>query len=65
MKAQIKIIDFGFACKIDKNSLTYTAIGNPINMDPIILKKLGNGRKFRQLGYDQKADIWSLGAICY
>ena len=65
MKATVKIIDFGFACKIDKNSLTYTAIGNPINMDPLILKKLENGKKFRQLGYDQKADIWSLGAICY
>ena len=66
MKAQVKIIDFGFACRIDKNSLTYTAIGNPINMDPLILKKLNNrGKKARQLGYDQKADIWSLGAICY
>ena len=67
MKAQIKIIDFGFACKIDKNALTYTAIGNPINMDPLILKKLENphNKKIRQLGYDQKADIWSLGAICY
>ena len=66
MKAQIKIIDFGFACKIAKDSLTYTAIGNPINMDPLILKKLNTpGRKARQLGYDQKADIWSLGAICY
>ena len=65
MKATVKIIDFGFACRIDKNSLTYTAIGNPINMDPLILKKLENGKKFRQLGYDQKADIWSLGAICY
>ena len=67
MKAQVKIIDFGFACKIDKNALTYTAIGNPINMDPLILKKLKNpyNNKIRQLGYDQKADIWSLGAICY
>jgi serine/threonine protein kinase len=66
MKAQIKIIDFGFACKISKNSLTYTAIGNPMNMDPLILKKLNSrGKKARQLGYDQKADIWSLGAICY
>jgi serine/threonine protein kinase len=65
MKAQIKIIDFGFACKIQKNALTYTAIGNPINMDPLILKKLTKGKKARQLGYDQKADIWSLGAICY
>ncbi len=66
MKAQIKIIDFGFACRINKDSLTYTAIGNPINMDPLILKKLNTpGKKARQLGYDQKADIWSLGAICY
>jgi len=66
MKAQVKIIDFGFACRIAKDSLTYTAIGNPINMDPLILKKLNShGKKARQLGYDQKADIWSLGAICY
>ena len=65
-KAKVKIIDFGFAIKISKNGLTYTAIGNPINMDPLILKKLNsNGKKARQLGYDQKADIWSLGAICY
>ena len=35
-------------------------------MDPLILHKLNsNGKKARQLGYDQKADIWSLGAICY
>ena len=66
MKAQIKIIDFGFACKINKNLKKYTAVGNPLNMDPIILKKLNSkGKKVRQLGYDQKADIWSLGAICY
>ena len=66
MKAQIKIIDFGFACKINKNLKKYTAVGNPLNMDPIILKKLNlKGKKVRQLGYDQKADIWSLGAICY
>ena len=66
MKAQIKIIDFGFACKINKNLKKYTAIGNPLNMDPIILKKLNSkGKKVRQLGYDQKADIWSLGSICY
>ena len=66
MKAQVKIIDFGFSCIISKDSLTYTAIGNPINMDPLILKKLNSkGNKARQLGYDQKADIWSLGTICY
>ena len=36
MKAQVKIIDFGFACKIDKSGLQYTALGSPINMDQII-----------------------------
>ena len=66
MKAKIKIIDFGFACKIKKDTLQFTAIGNPINMDPLILHKLNsNDKKTKQLGYDQKADIWSLGAICY
>ena len=66
MKATAKIIDFGFACRISKSGLQYSTLGSPINMDPIILKKLNStGRKSRQLGYDQKADIWSLGTICY
>ena len=65
MNATVKIIDFGFARRIDKNALAYTTIGNPMNMDPLLLKKLTSQGKIRQLGYDQKADIWSLGAICY
>ena len=66
MKAIVKIIDFGFACQISKSGLQYSTLGSPINMDPIILKKLNStGKKARQLGYDQKADIWSLGTICY
>ena len=66
MKATVKIIDFGFACQISKTGLQYSTLGSPINMDPIILKKLNStGKKARQLGYDQKADIWSLGTICY
>ena len=66
MKATCKIIDFGFACRISKSGLQYSTLGSPINMDPIILKKLNStGRKSRQLGYDIKADIWSLGTICY
>ena len=66
MKAQVKIIDFGFSCKIDKSGLQFTALGSPINMDPIILEKLNaSSKKERQLGYNQKADIWSLGTICY
>ena len=66
MKAKVKIIDFGFACFVNKSGLLFSTLGSPINMDPIILKKLNsNSKKARQLGYDQKADIWSLGTICY
>ena len=66
MKATVKIIDFGFAAKIEKNGLKYTTLGSPINMDPIILNALKKrGKKTRKLGYDQKADIWSLGTLCY
>ena len=66
MKATAKIIDFGFACFINKSGLLYSTLGSPMYMDPIILKKLNSStKKARQLGYDQKADIWSLGTICY
>ncbi len=67
MKAQVKIIDFGFACQVTKNGLKYTVLGSPINMDPLILQKRfnQNNKKLRQLGYTQKADIWSIGTICY
>ena len=35
-------------------------------MDPIILKNFINrGEDLNKLGYDCKADIWSLGTICY
>ena len=66
MKSQVKIIDFGFAIKLNNNSVTYTTIGNPLNMDPQMLKKyINNDEKSQKLGYDKKSDIWSLGAICY
>ena len=68
MRACIKIIDFGFATHMTEN-LCYTTLGSPINMDPNILKKM-NEKKMginygNMVGYDQKADIWSLGTICY
>ena len=66
MKAKIKIIDFGFAIRLTKSALAYSALGSPINMDPLILKKFTKkGGNINQLGYDSKADIWSLGTICY
>ena len=68
MKAKIKIIDFGFATQLnpDNNNLAKTVLGSPINMDPAILNVMAKkGKDMKHLGYDQKADIWSLGTICY
>ena len=66
MKATIKLIDFGFATKLsaDKNNLTFSAVGSPLNMSPTILKKFSKN-KDKNLGYDDKADIWSIGTVCY
>ena len=69
MKAIIKIIDFGFATHIGNSNLVYSTLGSPINMDPNILKKMTENQKGintgKMVGYDQKADIWSLGTLCY
>jgi serine/threonine protein kinase len=66
MKAQVKLIDFGFACKVSPSGLQYSVLGSPINMDPIILKKLNcSTKKSKQLGYNESADIWSIGTVCY
>ena len=65
MKAKIKLIDFGFSRHLQKYELAYSILGNPINMEPGILKKLDKNDHNKDYGYDQKADIWSLGTICY
>lgn len=63
MRARVKIIDFGFAINM-KGNLAFSALGSPINMDPVILRKFSK-KDNRQLGYDEKADVWSLGTVCY
>ena len=65
LKAQVKIIDFGFARYLENDSLAQSVLGSPINMDPQILAKMRKIDNKQSFGYDQKADIWSLGTICY
>ena len=65
LKAKVKIIDFGFARHLDPAQLAFSTLGSPINMDPGILRKLNKMEHSKDYGYDQKADIWSLGTICY
>ena len=65
LKSHVKIIDFGFARHLAPAQLAYSVLGSPINMDPGILRKLNKMEHSNDYGYDQKADIWSLGTICY
>ena len=66
LSSKVKIIDFGLATRLGPEDLTFTALGSPINMDPLILKKYNKAGGYEQLqGYNEKADIWSLGTICY
>lgn len=54
--AHAKIADFGFARKLEGLDLAQTICGSPLYMAPEILA-------FQP--YDQKADLWSVGAILY
>jgi len=65
LKAKVKIIDFGFARYLHPKQLAFSTLGSPINMEPGILRKLNRMENSRDYGYDEKADIWSLGTICY
>ena len=64
LRATAKITDFGFATVLNKASpLAHTVLGTPTNMDPSLLNNME--KRTRNEGYDQKADIWSLGTLCY
>ena len=65
LNSKIKIIDFGGAIYLQKGKLTKTIIGPPLYMDPIILFKLNRNPEYEDVGYNEKADIWSLGMIFY
>ena len=70
-KGKIKIIDFGLSTQMAKDKrkkkiLAKSAVGSPLFMDPIILQKYGKDGYYKKSQvYDEKCDIWSLGAITY
>lgn len=63
LKAKVKIIDFGFAKILEHNDMADSILGSPLNMDPVMLSGIIN--KVQAVTYDEKADLWSLGTICY
>lgn len=53
-----KLADFGFCKPMEAafGDVTTTMLGSPIYMAPEVL---------RGLSYDNRADVWSLGAVMY
>lgn len=56
----LKIIDFDIARFLSKNQLAQTQCGTPLTMAPEIMN-IQN----KPVGYDFKADIWSVGILFY
>ena len=65
MKGKIKVIDLGFSRYLKKGNLAKSILGIPLTMSPIILNKLNKQPNYKDIGYDEKEEIWSLGCICY
>ena len=68
LKATIKIIDFGISKYLDPSGLRHSISGSLDNMDPIILKSCYEKARLKiskLLSYNEKADIYSLGTVCY
>ena len=53
--AEIKLIDFGLSRKYSKSEKMHTILGTPYYVAPEVLKG----------DYDEKCDIWSIGAMTY
>lgn len=53
--ADIKLIDFGLSRKYNSNEKMHTILGTPYYVAPEVLKG----------DYDEKCDLWSIGAITY
>ena len=67
LKSEIKIIDFGLSRQLSSStSLANSIVGNRQNMDPRLLEIYNKNRDNIYInGYNEKTDIWSLGAICF
>ena len=65
MNSKIMITDFGLSRYLKADEIAQSIVGTKVNMDPQILKQLITKDNNDSFGYDMKADIYSLGTICY
>ena len=59
-KAKLKLGNFHLCKVLEDNELAHSFIGIPVYMDPNIVLKERNS-----IAYEYKADVWSLGSICF
>ena len=59
---QIKIADLGYARELEGGNMASTICGTPITMAPDIALNNNNNNRHE---YNNKADLWSLGACTY
>ena len=52
----LKLIDFGFASKFERDNGMTLILGSPLYMAPELVKREK---------YDDKVDVWALGCIMY
>ena len=63
LNTTVKISDFGFSSILKHdNDLAKTTIGTPIYMPPEMVEANTYNKEIK---YGNKADIWSLGVLCY
>lgn len=53
--AEVKLIDFGLSTKYNRKEKMHSVLGTPFYVAPEVLKG----------EYDEKCDIWSIGALAY
>ena len=58
-RAELKIVDFGFAAEITKNDTMMTPCFTLPYSAPEVLRQMSNQKG----GYDENCDLWSLGVI--
>ena len=65
MKATIKIIGFDIATHLKEGQLADDIAGTFKYMSPYILNCSRDNSKEKNIGYDEREDIWSLGIMCH
>ena len=61
--AKVKIADFGLARQVGEHSLAQSMVGTPFYMAPEVLQR--DSEAGLAIGYNEKADIWSVGVIVF